>query len=56
MIEREDDIELLNDKNQQLRLKLKDTNEDNILLKMRVIELNDLIKNLSSTGDSQQSN
>eukprot|EP00347_Sterkiella_histriomuscorum_P022561 403338020 len=59
MIEREDDIELLNDKNQQLRLKVKDLGEDNLLMKQRIIELNEIVKDLSikrsSSSNTQNS-
>ena len=44
MIEREDDIDSLNDKNQQMRIKIKEMAEDNLLLKHRLIEQNELLK------------
>lgn len=47
MIEREDDIDSLNDKNQQMRIKIKEMAEDNLLLKHRLIEQNELLKAFS---------
>lgn len=54
LIEREDDIESLNDKNQQLRLKVKDLTEDNLMMKSRIIELNEIVKELTTNSSKNK--
>ena len=53
MIELEDDVGHLSVENQELRVQKKDLVEQNLVLKVRVIELNEIIKDITNKADSE---
>jgi len=56
VIELEDDVGHLNAENMELRLNLKEVISKNIVQQARIIELNELIKDLTSKSDPDSAN
>ena len=54
VIELEDDYGHLIKDNQELRLKIKDVSQQNSMLRLRLIELNDILKDITSKDNDSE--